>query len=168
MSLRKYFLYFVQEHVDFRYPEIKSLIKLFNLDLTLPARSVFGNLPYWILNAKESDIRKISSRAISLRFAVEVWCNENSFTTFHEKLKKYEIDEKFKTPSFKVRVETYNKHFLLKEKVAKIDAMDYLKLKGPIDLKNPENEFVYFEFWGIDPNNVPENPVEIIFGRLVR
>lgn len=168
MSLRKYFLYFVQEHVDFRYPEIKSIIKLFNLDLILPASATFGNLPFWILHATEYDIKKIASRAISLRFAVEVWCNEKSPTSFHEKFRKFHVDPKYLKPSFKVRVETYNKHFTMKEKIAKIDAMEYLQLKGPIDLRNPENEFVYFEFWGMDPNNVPESPEQIIFGELVR
>lgn len=167
-QLRKYLLFFANEHRDFRYPEIKSLIKLFNLDMKLPTSSSFANLPYWILeDVQESDIRKIASRSMSLKYAFEVWSHDNSLDKFHEKLQSFKYEPKYATESFKIRVESYNKNFSMKEKVAKIEMIDYLKFEGKIDLKNPQHEFIYFEFWGMDPMDVPPAAEHIAFGRFV-
>lgn len=167
MSIRRFLLYFAQEHVDFRYPEISSIIKLFNLDIKVPSPT---NRPYWILeNVVESDLKKIASRSVSLRYIVEIWSSGKSFSEFHENLRNFSIVPKFTSAetSFKITVETYNKHFKQSDKIGKIETMDYLPLHGRIDLKNPENNFIYFEFWGLDPKNVPELPLEIVFGRWI-
>lgn len=166
-NLRRFLLYFAQENVDFRYPEIRSLIKFFSLDVTLPAAT---EKPYWILqDVTENDLRKIASRSVSLRYIFEVWSSGKNYATFHENLKKFgpTLDEQCRESSFKVTVETYNKHFKHEEKISKIDSMNYLPLNGKIDLKNPDNDFIYFEFWGLDPQNVPDEPEEIVFGRWV-
>ena len=42
--------------------------------------------------------------------------------------------------------------------------MDYLPLEGRVNLKNPHVEYSYLEFWGLDHNNVPEQPLNIYFG----
>lgn len=68
---------------------------------------------------------------------------------------------------FKIIVETYNKHFLHKEKVDKIEEMDYLPFKAPVNLKTPQERYMYYEYYGMDPNDVPEEPEAILFGRLV-
>jgi tRNA (guanine10-N2)-methyltransferase len=168
-NLRRYLLYFAQDHVEFRYPEIKSLIKLFNINLKVPSVS---EIPFWIVeDVTENDVRKIASRSLSLRFVVEVWSSGKTYESFHENLKKFcqTADKKFTSAdsSFRVTIETYNKHFKQHEKIQKIESMDYLPMKGRIDLKNPDNNFIYFEFWGIDSQNVPEKPEEIVFGRLI-
>lgn len=154
--------------MDFRYPEINSLIKFFNLDIQLPN---FGDRPYWILeNVVESDLKKIASRSVSLRYVVEVFSVGKCYQTFHENLRKYcssEIDQNLLPSSFRVTVETYNKHFGHSEKIKRIESMNYLPMTGKIDLKNAENNFMYFEYWGIDPRNVPPEPEEIVFGRWV-
>lgn len=167
-NLRKYLLFFANEHRDFRYPEIKSIIKLFNLDVKLPTSSTLGNLPYWIVdNVQESDIRKIASRSMSLKYAFEVWSHDSTMEKFHEKLKSFSYEAKYATESFKIRVESYNKHFSLKEKVEKIENIAYMEFEGKIDLKNPQHEFVYFEFWGMDPMDVPAEVEHVAFGRFV-
>lgn len=161
-------MYFAQENVDFRYPEIKSLIKFFNLDIKLPQ---VGDRPYWILeNVVESDLKKIASRSMSLRYIVEIFSTGNSYTSFHDNLRKYcstELDSDLLSPSFRVTVETYNKHFGHTEKIGKIESMIYLPFTGKIELKNPDNNYIYFEYWGIDPTDVPPEPEEIVFGRWV-
>lgn len=166
-NLRRFLLYFAQEHVDFRYPEISSIIKLFDLDVKVPPPT---DNPYWMLeNVEESDMRKIASRSVSLRYVVEVWAHGKNFSEFHETLRDKLIDSRYTSldSSFKITVETYNKHFKQSEKIEKIEEMDYLPLNGRIDLKNPENNFIYFEFWGLDPKNVPEVPEEIVFGHWI-
>lgn len=167
--MKRFLLYFAQEHVEFRYPEISSIIKLYNLNVQVPA---FSLRPFWILeNVDESDLRKIASRSVSLRNIVEVWASGKSFPEFHENLKNFNksIDEKFTSEdySFKILVEMYNKHVKHSEKVEKIETLDYLPLNGRIDLKSPDFNFVYFEFWGLDPKKVPDAPEDIVFGRWI-
>lgn len=167
-TLRRFLLYFAQEHLEFRYPEIRSLIKFFNLDIKLPS---FGDKPYWILeDVAESDLRKIASRSVSLRFIVEVWSSGTTYAAFHEQLKMHQLDWQFTTSesSFRITIETFNKHIKHDEKIQRIESMDYLPLKGRIELSNPDNNLIYFEYWGGDPQNVPTVPDEIVFGRWVR
>lgn len=167
-NFRRFLLYFAQDNLEFRYPEIRSLIKFFNIDIKLPS---VGDKPYWILeNVAESDLRQIASRSVSLRFIVEIWSNGNNYSTFHETLKKHNLEPQFTSndSSFRITVETYNKHIKHEEKIQRIESMDYLPLKGRIELKNPDNNLIYFEYWGDSPKNVPTTPHEIVFGRWVR
>ena len=166
-NIKKFLLYFAQEFVEFRYPEIESIVKLFNLDVKLPD---VGPRPYWIVeNVNESDLKKIASRSVSLRYIFEVWGSGRNYKEFHDNLKiaSASIDKQFVDSCFRITVETYNKHIKHSEKIERIESMNYLPLNGKIDLKAPDNNFIYFEFWGLDPMNVPLEPEEIIFGRWV-
>lgn len=146
------------------------MIKFFNLDIKLPNA---GEKPYWIIeNASESDLKKIASRSVSLRYVVEIWGSGTSYGKFHETLRSSvaSMNPQFMSAesSFRITVETYNKHFKHEEKIEKIESVDYVPFNGRIELKNPENNFIYFEFWGMDPMKVPEQPEEIVFGRWVK
>lgn len=46
--------------------------------------------------------------------------------------------------------------------------MDYLPFEGNVSLKNPQHIFCLLEDYGTDPNNIPEHPNYIYFGRWVR
>lgn len=46
--------------------------------------------------------------------------------------------------------------------------MDYLPFEGTVSLKNPQHTFCMLEDYGSDPNNIPEDPDYIYFGRWVR
>lgn len=166
-QLRRFLLCFAQENVEFRRPEIESIIKIFKLDVKLPCVS---KKPYWILeNVSESDLKKIASRSLSLRYIVEIWSSATTYETFHDNLKAYScnIDQLLKESSFRITIDTYNKKTKHAEKIQRIESMDYLPLEGTINLTNPDNNFIYFEFWGLDPMNVPPEPEEIVFGRFV-
>lgn len=47
-------------------------------------------------------------------------------------------------------------------------AMDYLPFEGTVSLKSPQHIFCLMEDYGNDPNNIPEHPDYIYFGRWVR
>ena len=53
------------------------------------------------------------------------------------------------------------------EKLERIERFDYLPMQGPVNLKNPQVIFSNFEFFGNDPNHLPENATRIFFGRCV-
>lgn len=47
-------------------------------------------------------------------------------------------------------------------------AMDYLPFEGTVSLKSPQHIFCLLEDYGTDPNDIPEHPNYIYFGRWVR
>jgi tRNA (guanine10-N2)-methyltransferase len=164
---KRFLFYFAQELLDFRYREIESLAKLFNVELELSEKEKDSQKPFCVFKMNECEAKKIASRSVMLRFVTELWTSGSSYKEFHDKLRKYEFDEKYKTESFKFRVETYNKNLKHKEKVQKIETMSYMAFQGPIILTNPTNEFIYLEYYGLDPNNISFEPEEIFLGRLV-
>ncbi|XP_013105329.2 tRNA (guanine(10)-N2)-methyltransferase homolog isoform X1 [Stomoxys calcitrans] len=168
---KKYILWFAQEHTDFRQAEFDSLVQLFNLEYR--KISLDSLKPFWILEfPNEDSVLKIGSRSVGVRAIFELWSHGQDYKSFHKELKNYIKSNAAATNcwfkrecSFKITVETYNKHLLQKEKVQKIETMDYLPLEGNVDLKSPNVEWWYIEFWGLDPTNVPETPEDILFGR---
>uniref|UniRef100_A0A1B0D2G0 tRNA (guanine(10)-N(2))-methyltransferase TRMT11 n=1 Tax=Phlebotomus papatasi TaxID=29031 RepID=A0A1B0D2G0_PHLPP len=152
-NLRKYILWFAQEHVDFRFPK----------------------LPFWIIDLPdEESARKIASRSVSLRCILELWAHAKSIPVLHSHVK--EVIQKnpqwgqtifHRDSSFRMNVETYNKHISQAEKVAKIDTFSYIPVTGDVNLKNPDVQFTYIEFFGLDPTNVPPEPDDVLFGRWI-
>ncbi|XP_055601636.1 tRNA (guanine(10)-N2)-methyltransferase homolog [Uranotaenia lowii] len=171
---KKYVLWFAQEHVDFRQAEIASLLRLWNIKMNTAPNHKPEN-PFWIVELQNHDAaRKLASRSMSLRCIFELWAHSNSTANFHKELKCYiETNRKTLNPffgkdrSFKVTVETYNKHFSQPEKVAKIETLEYLPVEGPVNLKNPDVHYWYVEFWGLDPMDVPDQPYDVVFGSWV-
>lgn len=49
-----------------------------------------------------------------------------------------------------------------------LQALEYLPFKGAVSLKSPQHIFSLLEDYGTDPNNIPEHPDYIYFGRWVR
>lgn len=70
--------------------------------------------------------------------------------------------------SFRITVESYNKHIQQKDKVNKIETLTYLPFKGDVNLKNPDFEYFYIEYYGLDTVNVLDQPEQIFFGKRVR
>lgn len=120
----------------------------------------------------ESAARKLASRSVSIRSISELWGFGTTRPAFHSDLKR-NLATMTGSPyfeesrDFKIIVETYNKHFLHKKKVDKIETMDYLPFTAPVNLKTPQERYMYFEYYGMDPNNVPDEPEAILFGRLI-
>lgn len=114
-----------------------------------------------------------ASRSIALRSIIKLYSHGSTSTEFHDRLRahvvtnKDSLSEYFKADTFKVTVETYNKHITQLEKVEKIETMDYLPIEGNVNLKNPHVEWWYMEFWGLDPTAVPNEPEDLLFGRVM-
>lgn len=72
-----------------------------------------------------------------------------------------------KDQSFRLTVETFNKHITQKEKIDKIETINYLPVTGQVNLKNPDVSFWYIEYYGLDTVNIPEHPEDILFGRWI-
>ncbi|KAJ8974635.1 hypothetical protein NQ317_019869 [Molorchus minor] len=160
-SWKTYLLWFAQEHVEFRYAEIESLLSLFKIDMRYLEQP--KNEPFWIVQfSSENDIKLLASRSVSLRNCLELWCHAKSIPQLHDKLKCFPrnlMEQHFKSNrSFKIEVETFCKHFTQAEKINKIEAF------RAVSLTNPDVIFQYIEYYGTEANNPPELPYEVASG----
>eukprot|EP00092_Neocalanus_flemingeri_P091898 GFUD01116592.1.p1 GENE.GFUD01116592.1~~GFUD01116592.1.p1 ORF type:complete len:464 (-),score=155.06 GFUD01116592.1:133-1524(-) len=158
------------EHTQFRLAEFESLSCLLDVPLVWVFRS--SEHPWVILDmASEQEAVKIISRSISVKYCLHLWADGNSYQEFHSNLKKFPFQEQAKwlaeDISFKVHVESFNKKVSGAERLEKIESLSYIPLQGPVSLSSPQVTFSYFEFHGFDHNNPPEEPLKIMFGRLV-
>ncbi|XP_069357708.1 tRNA (guanine(10)-N2)-methyltransferase homolog isoform X1 [Maniola hyperantus] len=191
---RRYLMWFAHEHVDFRYAEIQSILSLFDMPIKYIEKPCISK-PYWVVELpSEECVKKIASRSVLIKNCIELWARAKTEARLHENLKSSinndtgswictdtsndrsdlhicpsELLEACSDgdKSFKIEVETFCKHFTMREKVEKIEKFSYLPLKGPVKLKNPDVTLSYLEFYGVDPNNVPEHPHDLFFGRWV-
>lgn len=46
-------------------------------------------------------------------------------------------------------------------------SFSYLPLEGPVKLKDPAITLCYIEYYGLNPNNIPEKPYDHFFGKWV-
>lgn len=131
--------------------------------------------PFWIVELPcDESARKIASRSISIRCILELWSHSKTVPLLHENVKQYLVknDELVKPlftedQSFKITVETYNKHFTHQEKVDKIEYFDYLPIQGSVNLKTPDTQWWYIEYYGLSPLNIPDEPEDVIFGKWI-
>lgn len=100
----------------------------------------------------------------------ELWVNETNYEQFYKELaSSQQTKEQFyESCSFRILVETFGKKISLANKVERIEKLDFLPFNGPINLKDPQETFHYFEYFGCDRGpSLPENPLQIIFGRWI-
>lgn len=167
MSIAKRYLFlFSQQSVEFRIPEFNSILKIFNINEIEVKKDELK--PFWLVsNISEVEAVNIASRCVLLRYVVELWASGVSYDDFHNNLKNFHVEEKFKTDSFKFKVDSFNRHLKHHEKITKIESMNYLPLNGDISLTDPVHRFIYFEYYGLDTVNIPEEPEEIYMGKLI-
>ncbi|KAI4457392.1 rna methylase-related [Holotrichia oblita] len=168
MNTKKYLLYFAQEHLNFRFEEINSLLSLLKIEMDF-IETPNKTQPYWLVKFKsEDDVKLLTNRSVSLRSCMELWAYSDTIEDLHRQMKQYpyELQAPYmqENQSFKIEVETFCKHFTQKEKVDKLEAFSYLPVKGKVKLKNPEIIFQYIEYYGTDPKSPPENPYMITNG----
>ncbi|XP_026759576.2 tRNA (guanine(10)-N2)-methyltransferase homolog [Galleria mellonella] len=192
---RRYLMWFAHEHVDFRHAEMQSILTLFNIPIKFVEKPCVLK-PYWIVELPSEEIvKKIASRSVLIKNCIELWGRAKTESQLHENLRSAlkndtgewimqkscnaDASDRHICPStliqaccsadksFKVEVETFCKHFSMQEKIAKIESFSYLPLEGAVKLKNPDVTLAYLEFYGVDPNNVPEKPYDLFFGKWV-
>lgn len=133
------------------------------------------NKPFVVIQLPNDDFAKqLVSRSISVRGVIEHWSSGTTDNSFHQQLKDF-VASNIQNPQFKdvlkstfrITVESYNRRIQQKDKVNKIETLAYLPFEGDVNLKSPECEYYYIEYYGLDPMNVPEKPEQILFGKWV-
>ncbi len=64
-------------------------------------------------------------------------------------------------------MESFKNKLSMDDRLARIESFDYLPIKGPVRMKDPDVVFSNFEYWGQDANRRPTHPLRLIFGRCV-
>ncbi|XP_027704411.1 tRNA (guanine(10)-N2)-methyltransferase homolog isoform X2 [Vombatus ursinus] len=170
-TLNRYLLLLAQEHLEFRLPEIKSLLSLFGGRFS-SHQEIHGNSPFWILSIPSEDIaRNLMKRTVCAKSIFELWGHGKSPEELYNSLKSYPMEKMapflHSDTTYKIKIHTFNKTLTQEEKVKRIDALEFLPFEGKVNLKDPQHVFSILEDYGLDPNHIPEKPLNIYFGRWI-
>lgn len=170
LSRHGYLFWCANEHQGFRIPEFEALGKLFEIPLNWVEKN--EEEPWVILDLEsENQAKKILSRSISTKYCVELWGDGNSYEKLHSSLKEYpsELSAQYfqENKSFKVYVEAFMNKLSFEDRLKRIESFNYLPIKGPVKMNNPDVIYSNFEFWGLDHNNLPKTPLRCFFGRCI-
>lgn len=110
-------------------------------------------------------------RSVCAKSAFELWGHGRSPSELKASLLQYPAESMapflLRDSTYKINVYTFNKTLDFQDRIKKIDAMEYLPFQGSVSLKNPQHTFCLLEDYGTDPNNIPEEPLYVYFGRWI-
>ncbi|XP_014348366.1 tRNA (guanine(10)-N2)-methyltransferase homolog isoform X2 [Latimeria chalumnae] len=167
----RYLLLLAQENIEFRLPEIKSLLTLCDGHISRQQK-IDEKSPFWVLNLPSEEVaRGIMKRTVCAKSIFELWGQGGTHKELHSSLKAYPKEKMLPflqlDSTYKINVYTFNKTLKHQERIARIDALEFLPFQGKVNLKSPEHVFWLLEDYGNDPNSVPEEPYSVYFGRWI-
>ncbi|XP_056901187.1 tRNA (guanine(10)-N2)-methyltransferase homolog isoform X1 [Takifugu flavidus] len=170
-SCLQYLLHLAHDNLDFRLPEILSLICLRGKTFQ-PGENFRQNSPFWCLGGlTEEDICGVMARSVCAKSAFELWGHGKTHGDLRTSLLSYPPERMLpfmqKGSTYRINVYTFNKTLAFADRIKRIDALEYLPFEGTVSLKNPQHVFCLLEDYGSDPNNIPEHPDYIYFGRWI-
>ncbi|KAF2361743.1 S-adenosyl-L-methionine-dependent methyltransferase [Trinorchestia longiramus] len=167
---KKYLFWCINEHIEFRVPELKSIASLFKIPLKWAEKPQED--PFLILEMdSEQDAKKLVSRCMLVKACYELWGDGRSLEEMHENIREQPLS--FFKPhlasnkSFRVRVEGFNRTLCSADKLTKIESLNYLPFDGPVNLSNPDTKLNMIEYYGLTNVDVPKLPYRVFLGRLV-
>nr|XP_033792994.1 tRNA (guanine(10)-N2)-methyltransferase homolog isoform X3 [Geotrypetes seraphini] len=183
-AFQKYLLLLAHDNFEFRLPvgcnkahtrtlelevEIKSLLSLCGGQLSSEQDI---QSPFWILNIPaENMARGLMERTVCAKSIFELWGEGKSHEDLHKSLKSYPVEKMVpflqSDSTYKINIQAFNKTLSQKEKIERIDALEYLPFHGKVNLKEAQHVFYILEYYGMDPKNIPEKPLNVYFGRWI-
>ncbi|CCF57162.1 hypothetical protein KAFR_0C01690 [Kazachstania africana CBS 2517] len=172
---KKYLLYMVQVHTNFRRAELESLADLYNIDIDFATYS--EDSPFFYVELDSDDVaRDWIKRSILTRAIYEYWGDGKTLEELHESIKSQPFIEHYKqiykNDSFKFEFENYrggSNKYSTKDRIKQIESFGYLQFEGKIDLKKAKQVYTLIEqYEPISDNIAGEKPTHFIFGRLVQ
>ncbi|XP_033836816.1 tRNA (guanine(10)-N2)-methyltransferase homolog [Periophthalmus magnuspinnatus] len=170
-SCLQFLLQLAQDNLDFRLPEIKSLLALRGKSFT-PTLNFKEKAPFWCLEGlSEEDVKHVMARSVCAKSAFELWGHGRTHSELKTSLLNYPVEKMRpfmqQESTYRINVYTFNKTLEFAERIKRIDDMEYLPFEGTVSLKNPQHIFSLLEDYGTDPNNIPEVPNYVYFGRWI-
>jgi len=166
--MTKYLFWCAFEQLAFRIPEFESISKVLGIQLKWIEKN--DELPWVIIELNSDDeAKKLLSRSLSTKHCIQLWGEGKSYNEFHSNMRNFPYSQHAQLlsaeRSFKVNVESFQRKTSRDEKIQRIESMaEYFPAKGDINLKTPDVEYSFLEFWGLDQNNLPPQPTSIFFG----
>ncbi|XP_033126865.1 tRNA (guanine(10)-N2)-methyltransferase homolog [Anneissia japonica] len=170
--MREYMFLFAQDHVEFRVPELQSLVAIHGIKMEL-VENYDNKSPFLVVRLpSDESALLIMGRCILTKSVIELWARGNSRQEVYSKLREYPKDRSSlfsgEDQSFCLRVHTFGKTHTGEKKISIIqEVLQHLDFKGRANLSNPDNLFFLYEDYGINPNSAPEEPYNVYFGRWI-
>ncbi|XP_071957477.1 tRNA (guanine(10)-N(2))-methyltransferase homolog isoform X2 [Antedon mediterranea] len=170
--MKDYLFLFAQEHVEFRVPELQSLVGIHGIKMEMIEKHN-NTSPFLVVQLPSEECAvKIMGRCILAKSIIELWARGNSRQEVYDKLRDFPKERSSffsgEDQSFCLRVHTFGKTLTGEKKLSIIqDVVKHLNFKGPVNLTNPDNMFFLYEDYGINPNTAPDEPYSVYFGRWI-
>jgi len=172
-NIRRYIIHFANEHLDFRIPELKSIISSLGCEASIKQNSVTKWNPFLEIHLNsEQDAINIMKRSVLSKRVYELLAEGSSL----EEVKKQILDlpadvtEKLcqNCQTYRIMVETVNKKITGSDKIKRIEFLtDNVEMfNKKINLKSPDTSYHLLECYQ-NKSQPEEHPVRIFFGRWV-
>eukprot|EP00756_Hemistasia_phaeocysticola_P053356 Hpha_TRINITY_DN2890_c0_g1::TRINITY_DN2890_c0_g1_i2::g.171397::m.171397/K15430/TRM11, TRMT11; tRNA (guanine10-N2)-methyltransferase len=118
--------------------------------------------------ASEDAAREVCSRMVLLHGVMEVWGKGATYDELCKALTESpgkELAERYRNKRFKYLLEAPGKGYSREDKIERFDRFTFLGLKGPVDLKNPEETLCVVEEW--QPDGDGKEPRQVLYARLI-
>ncbi|CCD26173.2 tRNA (guanine-N2-)-methyltransferase NDAI_0G03960 [Naumovozyma dairenensis CBS 421] len=169
---KKYLVFMVQVHTNFRRAELESLADLYNIkDINFDKYD--DNSPFFFVELdNDQQAKDWIKRSILTRAIYEYWGEGKTYDGLHESIQSQsffpEYKKLYENDSFKFEFDTYRGNSK-SNRIKQIETFSYLEFKGKIDMKNPNQIFTVIEEYKPISENIPaKEPINLIFGRLIQ
>ena len=169
----KVLLVFAQTQIDCKLQEVYSLTELLDAKITFNPNEFSKQSPY-LLTEMESRSRayEFSQRSISIRYLIEILYQADSYedlfanlnTSLHPEIRSYLSGDKY---SYAIRVSAFGKKLSRDYTKSVIDKLEFLELRGKVNLDDPILTLQIIEDYNSDSKLVSDNPTKIYFGTLL-
>lgn len=163
--MKKYLLYMVQVHLNFRKAELESLADLYNLSIDFSQYDV--DSPFFVVELEnDQQAKDWIKRSILTRGIYEYWGQGATLDELHQDIKRQsnfeqDLQEKFKHSTFKFEFECYKGNSKA-NRIKQIESFRYLDFEGKIDMKHPQEVFtVVEEYTPVSENIGGKTPTRI-------
>ncbi|KAJ5297639.1 hypothetical protein N7508_007888 [Penicillium antarcticum] len=176
MPIMDYLVRFAQTHETFRLPEIHACATLAGVDIEILSYYEFS--PYCVVRApNEEAMRTIAKRSILIRDVFELWGQGTNYEELHADVPQRSQHrwKDFEHSEFAFRLEYFggkcNSSSTSKREI--LTSFTYTGFKGPVNLKNAEQQFFVMEEYIDDVEQsvlkvAPvEKPRKIFLGRKI-
>ncbi|SCU98112.1 LADA_0H10660g1_1 [Lachancea dasiensis] len=171
---KRYLLFMVQVHLNFRLAELESLADMFGLT-TIDFSQYDEESPFFVVELEnDQQAREWISRSILTRAIYEYWGQGSNYEQLHLDVQEnplyLQLKQEYRESSFKFEFDSFGGSSAGKlDRVACIESFKYLDFQGPIRMKNPEQIFtVIEEYEPLSDNQAGETPLRLFFGREVQ
>lgn len=169
---KKYLVYMVQIHTNFRRAELESLADLYGIT-SIDFTKHDEKSPFFLVELEgDHQARDWIKRSILTRGIYEYWGEGETLESLHENVKSQPFFEQYKDDykhdTFRFEFESY-RGASKTSRVKQIESFAYLDFCGKINLKAAQRTYTLIEeFKPVSENISGTVPVRMYFGRLVQ